>query len=88
MPDGNLGIGKSGNWKSRNLGIEDIAPLGLRSDDMTFERLAHNRSITSGSWADIEDVHTNFLKSIFPFMSKHMSVAVSTNFECGTCSRI
>ena len=33
--------------------------------------LAHNRTKASGSWAEIDGVHMNFWRSIFPFISKN-----------------
>ena len=58
------------------------------SETMFSNGLGHNRSKVSGSWAEIDGVRINFSRSIFPFMSKIMRVAVLTDLELGSCSRI
>ena len=61
--------------------ISGIFPFGIRSKkgNTVFDRfsngLGHNRSQVSGSWAEIEGVHTNFSISSFSFVSKIVRVA-------------
>ena len=50
--------------------------------------LGHNGSKVSGSWAEIESVHTNFSRTIFPCVSKNTRMAVWMDLELGSCSQI
>ena len=43
--------------------------------------MAHNKTKVAGAWAEIEDVHINFSKSIFSFMSNNYESGWLGNFE-------
>ena len=48
-----------------------ILPLWNSGGKTRFSNgLPHNRTKVSGSWAEIDGSHINFLRFIFPFMSK------------------
>ena len=64
--------GAGGVWKSRIW-----SPWDLGRKTRFSNGLPHYRSKVSGSSAEIEGVHINFLRSIFSFMSKNMRVAES-----------
>ena len=50
--------------------------------------LAHNRAKVSGSWAEIDGVHINLRDPSSHVCQKHLRVAVFTDWELGSCSRI
>ena len=74
-------------WELGNPEIWDFIPLGLRSKNLVFERLAHNRATFSRRWAEIDGVHINFSKSAH-FCQQIMRAVVLTDLELGSCSRI
>ena len=75
---GGAGASAGGVWKSRNL------PPWDRGRKTRFSNgLAHNRSKVSGSWAEIDGVHINFSRSIFPFMSENHENGCLTRFGFG-----
>ena len=55
--------------------------MGLRSKTGFSNGLAHNRSKVSGSWAEIESVHSNYSISIFSFLSNNYESGWLVRFE-------
>ena len=70
--------GAGGVWKS-----EILPPWDWSRKTRFSNSLAHNRANVSGSWAEIDGVHTNFSRSIFPFMFKNNESGWNWDFEVG-----
>ena len=52
--------------------ISNFPPLGAGPRKTSFSNdLGQNRSKVSGSWAEIDGIHINFSRSIFPYMSNN-----------------